>query len=418
MKQIDVIAIGAINYDYMFNGKKRDFLKFNIDICNESLDKPMDVVEREITEFIQGKKILNTQIGGSAFLTLKTIKSIDNSLSVAYVGVCGELNEFDKRYGSITNVKREIDFIDVQDWLFFTDDTINSDNRYIGKSRVLLQKNTRADIKIASGANKLLLDFIKAKEINENQSFTQFLAQAKWIHISSLFEFEAFEKIMEYVIQAKRINKYLKISIDPGSEYTVEKRNELQKYLQNSDYVFLNQNEFDHIIIDKDVDNSEKYIKLSTYFNYPIESRTKIFIVKHKNRHELIDFINGVPYVFYHKKMSFFQIYNDTGAGDCFAGGFIAGILSDRLLGHQPAAIDLGVLAARTRMSTQNNSSVFTEIQRCSEQYFIQKYKNGRYSFKKKIIYFLKSNYATIITFITGFITSIIIDYIRSLLGI
>lgn len=224
MKYVDVIGIGAINYDYMFHCKKTDNINVSPDSGREDIGRPENEVENEIVELYRSGKEPVTQIGGSAFLALKAIHAIDKTLSISYVSVCGQLNDFDKRYGNISNIKSELAFIDNQDWLFYTDDTTPTEKRYIGKSVVRLHKHVRDNIKISNGANDLLLDCIEKKEKEDGTPLVDFLAQAKWIHISSLSTFEQFEKIMSYVFKAKEKNRFLRISIDPGFQYTDEKK--------------------------------------------------------------------------------------------------------------------------------------------------------------------------------------------------
>lgn len=416
MKYVDVIGIGAINYDYMFHCKKTDSRNPTPDGGREDQGRTENEVEAQILELYRSGKEPITQIGGSAFLAIKAIKAIDNSLSVSYVGVCGQFNNFDKRYGTNLNINNELNNIDNKEWLFFTNDQTPEDKRYIGKSVVRLHHHIREDIKISAGANNLIVDLIKNKEIEEETSFCDFLAQAKWIHISSLTKFEQFEEIMFYVIKAKEKNRFLKISIDPGYKFTDEYRDRLQQYLKIADYVFLNEKEYVNLIINNDMADNDKYIKLAAYFNNPENVNTKVFIIKHKNRHELIDFVNGTPFVYFHKTLGCFEIYNDTGAGDCFAGGFIAGLLSDRLIAQQPTPISLGVLASKTRMNTPNNDEVYDNIKIEAKKFFVKKYINGRNSKKQKIFFFIKSHYKTIISFIGGIITSFLISAICSIL--
>lgn len=414
MKYIDVIGIGAINYDYMFPCKNSFNNDSNPDNGEENIGVPNEVVEEELDELLStGKKYYTTQIGGSALLALKTIKAIDENLTIGFVGVCGQTSEYDKRHGKNLNLKSELSFIDNQEWLFYTDEMTPIENRYIGKAAVKLNKsNTRGGIDISVGANDLILDLINKKETEENASLVDYLSQARWIHISSLSRFEQFEKIMEYVKDAKTKNRFLKISIDPGEQYTKSKKNQLQKYLKIADYVFLNKKECNNLVLNEDLPDNEKHIKLSTYFNDPENVNTKIFVIKNKNHHKLIDFINGIPYVYYHKTLSLYKINNDTGAGDCFAGGFITGILSDKLISQQPAPISLGVLAAKTRMTSITNSSVYKNIRTESEEFFRNKYKNGEMNRKQRIKLFFQSH----VDFVIGFITSLIITYICSLL--
>lgn len=412
MNYVDVIGIGAINYDYMFQCKKKYNHNSSPDSGREDQGRKQIEVEKEIEELHRSGKEFTTQVGGSAYLAIKTIKAIDKTLSTAYVGVCGQFNDFDKRYGTNLNINDELKNIDNKEWLFFTNKETPEDKRYIGKSVIRLVHHVRDDSKIWAGANDLIIELIKNKEREENCSFIDYLAQAKWIHISSLKTFEQFEEIMLYVIQAKEKNRFLKISIDPGYKFIDAEKERLQRYLQIADYVFLNKDEFENLIINKDMAQNDKYIKLGAYFNNPENVNAKVFIVKHKNRHELIDFVNGIPYVYYHHKLFCFEIFNDTGAGDCFAGGFIAGVLSDKLIAQQPASISLGALASRIRMSTPNTEEVYENIEIAAKKFFAKKYINGRNSIKQKLVFLFKYNGKTVLTFILGAILSYVVNEI------
>lgn len=48
---------------------------------------------------------------------------------------------------------------------------------------------------------------------------------------------------MQSVIQAKHLNPALKVSMDPGFEYTSLRRERLQPLIAYADYVFLNKSE-------------------------------------------------------------------------------------------------------------------------------------------------------------------------------
>lgn len=80
-----------------------------------------------------------------------------------------------------------------------------------------------------------------------------------------------------------------------------------------------------------------------------MRSLSKIIIIKKKSSSVLLSLIDNRPFIrtYYHKRLSFTRILNDTGAGDAFAGGFIATLLSPYMLSHQPAPIHLATIAAR-----------------------------------------------------------------------
>lgn len=417
MKYVDVIGIGAINYDYMFSCKKEDNSNVNPDTGRENLGRKEKDVKEETIELHKTCKSYSTQIGGSSLLALKAIHAIDSSLSISFVGVCGKTSEFDRWYGKDLDIKKELSFIDNQKWLFYTDDDFPENKKYIGRASIKLnKKNTRGNINISSGANDSIIELIKKKERDEKVSLSDFLAQARWIHISSLGNFGHFESIMEAVIQAKNKNCFLRISIDPGNQYTDEEKNKLQKYLNVADYVFLNKDEFNNLILNEDLSDDAKYTKLLTYFKSSNNtSHTKVIVIKHKNRHELIDFVNGTPYIHYHITLPFYKIHNDTGAGDCFAGGFIAGMLSDRLIAQQSAPIELGVLAAKIRLMTGKNDDVYDNIKMEANKFFSKRYKNGSNSKRQNVIMYIKNGYKSFLSFISGVIISIVASIIYSI---
>ena len=157
MAHLDVICIGAINYDYMFHCTGLDLVTTKEG--TENLSNPISDVEDDILELVQKGKEYTTQIGGSAFISLKVVKHIHPDLKVAYVGVCGTPNEFDLKYGKSNNIDRELAHLDNRDWLFTTRERFEEPYyKAIAKSVVRLYNHTRNCIKIAPCANNTLLN--------------------------------------------------------------------------------------------------------------------------------------------------------------------------------------------------------------------------------------------------------------------
>ena len=107
MAALDVICIGAVNYDYMFHCTAFDLIITDKE-GSEDLNDGLADVEGDIYELVMKGKEYTTQIGGSAFITLKVIKHILRDLQVAYVGTCGTPNAFDFRYGKTNNLDMEL----------------------------------------------------------------------------------------------------------------------------------------------------------------------------------------------------------------------------------------------------------------------------------------------------------------------
>ena len=372
MAKLDVICIGAINYDYMFHCTAEDISVKEEQIGDEQLSNPINEVEDDIYELIKKDRLYTTQIGGSAFITLKVIKNIFRDLKVSYVGVCGTPTSFDLRYGKSNNLDAELEHLDNREWLFTTSDRFEEPvNKAVAKSVVRLYNHSRNCIKIAPCANNTLLERIQEKENQTDASFAAFLADTKWIHLSSLSDFSQFEVIMDYVIKAKELNPSLKISMDPGFEYTSVRRDRLQRLIRVVDYIFLNKSEKNNLGLNEE-NVLALYQNLFDYFTYEKTNSECKLIVKYDDRHEILGFSTGKTEIktVRHTKLHNFELNNDTGAGDSFAGGFIAGMLSDVLNADIDEAIKLGVVAAKGRMTSFDYENPYLKIQKLTDKYF------------------------------------------------
>lgn len=371
MAGLDVICIGAVNYDYMFHCTSFDLIVTEKE-GSENLNDGLSDVEGDIYELVMKGKEYTTQIGGSAFITLKVTKHILRDLKVAYVGACGTPNGFDLHYGKTNDLDTELAHLDNREWLFTTKDRFdNAYDKAIAKSVVRLYNHSRNCIKIAPCANNTLLDRIQEKEEQTGESFAKYLSQARWIHLSSLSAFDQFEVIMKYVAEAKELNPNLKVSMDPGFEYTSMRRDRLQPLIRCVDYIFLNKSEKKNLGLNADRVRP-LYRNICEYCSAYGENPNQTLIVKYDDRHELLQFKDGKSVIrtVRHKKLYQYQMNNDTGAGDSFAGGFIAGMLDERLNGDIAEAIRLGVLAARGRMLSFDYENPYLNIQKMTDQFF------------------------------------------------
>ncbi len=227
MKKVDIIGIGAINFDYIFSSKRTDVInqkKSNMDDGDESFVKE-HVFKENFLKVQRHSEFIQTQVGGSALLALKTLKSMCPQLCTAYVGTYGRIPEY--AYGKdLPQTVDELEncfssFIDESAWLF------KDVNDITGCSLVNLHKRHRQFINIVPGSNSGLLSNIKTKGEEE---FIKFLASAKWIHMTSLKEVFQFISIIDYIKKAKDLNSNLKVSIDPGFDYTKRHWKSLKKF--------------------------------------------------------------------------------------------------------------------------------------------------------------------------------------------
>jgi sugar/nucleoside kinase (ribokinase family) len=230
---------------------------------------------------------------------------------------------------------------------------------------VRLHNHSRNCIKIAPCANNTLLERILEQEQKQPGSFVEYLSRARWIHLSSLSDFNQFEAIMQYVAEARRRNPEIRVSMDPGFEYTSVWRTRLQPLVSEVDYIFLNKAEKKNLGLNPP-SQRELYANLAAYFSAINPDPGRTLIIKYDDRHELLSFEDGKCRIrtVRHRKLYNYQLNNDTGAGDSFAGGFISGMLFDRLNQDIAGPIQMGVVAAKGRMQSFDYENPYANIQR------------------------------------------------------
>lgn len=400
-KQIDVIGIGAVNYDYMFFCKRTEYNSSNLpEVGQEYLNVERTAILEDIDKLLYTTEH-TYQICGSSLFALRTIHAIDSKLKLSYVGVCGKPTDRELKAGFSVNVHQEFDFLENQDWLFF-------DEGEPGISLIRMYKGTRNWIDITQGVNSKLESYIRKKEEEEGESFVDFLGRARWIHLSSLADFQQFEFIVKKIREVKLLNPLIKFSVDPGYEYTKVHKKELREVFSIADYVFLNSNEVTNLVGDANLSESTKYNELSAIFNNYGMSNSQVIIIKKPAKHTIASFENGQLLVsnYWHKKLLKRKIINDTGAGDAFAGGFIASMLSSRLVARQPFPIRLGAIAAASRLKCYSNP--FTTISNETNAYINKIHKRERNNIEQKVFLTIEDLKKQIPSFIMGIITGII----------
>jgi hypothetical protein len=100
------------------------------------------------------------------------------------------------------------------------------------------------------------------------------------------------------------------------------------------------------------------------------------------------------------------EINNDTGAGDVFAGGVIAGILSPRLLIHQPAPIRLGASLARERLKSIDFPTERISLE--TSNFFVRHQRNEHYNRRQRIKVLWEQYGTHLVSFSLGVLSSII----------
>lgn len=380
---IDVIGIGAINYDYIAPVSRN----LEEETVPESGDEDLsrfrseDLKDPILRHYYDGG-FVDRQMGGSAYLTVKTISHLDDfDLDTAYVGVAatpGDLEEETEFFSDLRavdsseEIMREFDHLDDDEWLFESDGTP-------GRALVELRRGRRQKARVGPGSNRDLVERIEEREeriggTGDAKPFTRYLASARWIHLTSFSDFDQFRFVVDRIRSAKRLNPHLRVSVDPGYEYTYRHMGQdsghsaedsggtgrsLEGTFEVTDFVFMNLEELTNL---SNSDDFEINRDASVLENLSGVEDLQAVVVKEENRHLLINFVNGEPYYreaggpwvseYWHRKVWSLNVQNDTGAGDALAGGVIAGLLSPTTLSYKPVPVEIGSSLARATLQS------------------------------------------------------------------
>jgi len=181
--------------------------------------------------------------------------------------------------------------------------------------------------------------------------------------------------------------------------------------------VFLNEKEKGNIVQSFSLKIEDEAVELSNFFNPNRNSSKQIIIIKNKAYHRLFNLSHGnISYRrFWHQKVKSQQIHNDTGAGDAFAGGFIAGMLSDFAVLHQPFPIRLGAIAASARMRASKKSRFPIELIRSDTGKLINQYANiERLNFHQRFKLFYSKAWPILLSSISAFVLGLLASLLAS----
>ena len=406
MRRVDVIGIGAINFDLIFsslrNNSKTSQSAFD-DGEERFVDKnTFDETLKRIQK--ASKDPVYAQVGGSALLAIRTVKSMCSQLRTAYVGVIGNSPNYCKGYNLPKSpdetLEQLADYIDDRSWLFV------DKNEDVGMSIVNMKNKKRQFINVLPGAN----DTMKRHIENKRYEFIKFVSQAKWVHITSLHDTRLFIYMCALVAAAKRKNPMLMISIDPGFDYTKNHWDALKQVLRIADYVFLSKSELANILNNVNLGEKDEMLNLAEEL-ITNKANPQVLIIKHKYKSVLLSLVNSNPFIrtYHHKRLFNIRILNDTGAGDAFAGGFIAGNLMPKMMSYQPAAIQLASVAAKERLRSKEWPTTLRDKTYAFITRNMKNEKKNKKQFIQNVFDFLKKPF---VEFLIGIGTGLVASWI------
>lgn len=315
---MDIIGIGALNIDYIKSMPW--FLSHSTGILRQEFEPGREewVTNENISQRIHqiGTSEFDIGPGGSAFNTIRCLAQLGLGLKIGYIGIAGlpsdgcDLKEHLSRH-SIDST-----------WVY-------SSSNPSGKCISLYWPRDRSrGLRTAPGVDGELA--AKLSDLTTQTEITNYVAKAKWVHLTSFVNQECLSLIVGILKKAKAANQHLIISFDPGSEYCRNPTAPIKEAIRISDYLFLNWKEFCQLAGYEEanqlkrgkVNENEIASNLFMSLNGP-----KVMIVlKSYNSTRFFQIFRSKILVrrFWQIPLSPLFVRDDTGAGDIFAAGLIS----------------------------------------------------------------------------------------------
>lgn len=343
---MDVVGIGALNVDYIEKVTLRDilwppFLREPRHLKDFEPNKEEWIEDREANERITRGNIDYIGPGGSAFNTIHCLAQLKLGLQLGYVGVLGKnddcnFEEHFRKYG-----------IDTQ--------FVFKSEKQSGKCISVYRQLTRSrSLKTAPGANNELAKMLNDRKIREELS--RYLAEAKWIHLSSFVDADCFKEVVNVLKEVKKRKPCLIISFDPGSVYCSNPSESFSEIIKIADYLFLNGTEFCNLGGFDDFDDAKEMgvdeTEIARRIFQLYKNENLVFVLKSCNSIRFFKLLQDEPKTWRYWQLPLIRlkISDDTGAGDIFAAGFIISRLIPILGFDMRTAISLCVKLVNVKL--------------------------------------------------------------------
>lgn len=345
---VDVIAVGALNEDYYgpYDLRSRLSASTRADLEeNRELLLNDDDIDNEL-KLIGQARFSGPVAGGSAFNTALTIANLGLGLHVGFVGVLGGSPN-----GVLDTAIKQLD----------TKLILPREDKPPGRCLVF-RKGRDTKLLVGAGAN------VHVEEAFAQPSLPTYLAAARWVHVSSLHNRAALRVLGEAIDKARTQNACLVVSFDPGDEYTERPRGTdvatgqelppyVEEFLERCDYVFLNGKEARNLAGLRGEKQVESRVLGEAIFKRS-GKRCSLVIVKNRASHLIFQrrTLGTETEVLVREWWHVLKLgtIDDVGAGDVFAGGFIAAHLLPYFVELGKGPTRLGASLVRARLSAMH----------------------------------------------------------------
>lgn len=348
----DLVAIGALNYDHIAVAGDVPLAVDSNARWEEEVDDERVIDDRlRSASEVSGSEIVHA-LGGSAFNVMRLLLDPRLECRTAFIGMSGKVPAIAR--GDIPKTHRQY-LVDHRRRCDVT--LLGSTNQIGGRCAAVMRLEDHGGSQATAsrlmstwqGANRLL-----ARHLLENfEAALGMLASARMVYLTSVFDPAASELVATLVENAVRLNPSLQVAFDPGEKWASEQTAPVGRILSQTSILLLNTTEVDALARSYTKPDSESWPERIVGQMRTDDPHGSLIVVKdagkisfHRTRHspDAIRWENPA----YPDELPASLIRDDTGAGDTFAAGYVAALLSrplqSQLGGH------LGLALARTKL--------------------------------------------------------------------
>jgi len=343
---LDILGIGALNVDFIATREKLQGLQADLipELSNRfehGIETKVDDSEIDKTLRQMGTGVFDVFLGGSSFNTIHAIAHTNPGLRLGYVGIAGKSDSAPQSFiAAMQALQIDTQFV------------LSSDDLKAGKCISYINEGERS-LLTSPGANVKFADFVSENK----EALLDYIKSSKLVHVTSLFDPISPLLISELLSEAKKINPWLKISVDPGHEWVAGREKGMLGLLKIADYLFLNNREFlmlgHHRPGTNDLNVAKQIFRLCN-------EASVLIVLKRYDSITLYYKIQGriLGRTFRNQVLANDVIEDATGAGDIFAAGFLTAMLVPGM--EYSHGVELGLRLVRAKLLVAGYTSFGT----------------------------------------------------------